>query len=141
LEACSSPSARLPWRPAVKSVLKTWVCFPVWTTSDGVGLALVTPSNEPKNDAGRLAWVRLDMEGRPVGPAVAIGTRATVAGDVDVVPTPGGWLLAWTDRTGEDATVMLATVDAAGKVRVTRRGILHPEQFGRKAAEIVNCPR
>ena len=33
LEACSSPSARLPWRPAVKSVLKTWVCSPAWTTS------------------------------------------------------------------------------------------------------------
>ncbi|HEY3819645.1 MAG TPA: hypothetical protein VGL81_20895 [Polyangiaceae bacterium] len=90
------------------------------TAGDGAGLALVTPSNEPKNDAGRLAWARLDSEGRPDGPAVAIGTRATVSGDVDVVATPGGWLLAWTDRTGEDATVMLATVDAAGKVRGPR---------------------
>ncbi len=86
-------------------------------TDDGVGLALVTPSNEPKNDSGRLAWVRLDMEGRPIGAAVAIGARPTVTGDVDVVPTPGGWLLAWSDRAGEDAQVMLATVDAAGKVR------------------------
>ncbi|MGD0524262.1 MAG: hypothetical protein ABSE49_03910 [Polyangiaceae bacterium] len=91
-----------------------WSAVP---TEDGVGLALVTPSDEPKNDAGRLAWARLDMEGRPLGAAVAVGTRPTVAGNVEVVATPGGWLLGWTDRTGEDATVMLAAVDAAGKVR------------------------
>ena len=94
-----------------------WAVVP---TSDGVGLALVTPSNEPKNDAGNLAWVRLDMDGRPIGPAVPIGTRPTVSGDVEVVPTPGGWLLAWTDRTAEDAQVTLATVDATGKVRGPR---------------------
>jgi hypothetical protein len=94
-----------------------WAVVP---TEDGVGMALVTPSNEPKNDAGRLAWVRLDMDGRPLGPAVAIGSRPTVSGDVDVVPVPGGWLLAWTDRASEDAQVTLAVVDAAGKVRGPR---------------------
>ena len=89
-------------------------------TDDGVGLALVTPAHEPKTDAGLLSWARLDGDGRPVGAAVPIGTHPTVTGDVEVVPTPGGWLLAWTDRTGEDAQVTLATVDAAGKVRGPR---------------------
>lgn len=32
-------------------------------------------------------------------------------------------------------------LDATGKLRVTRRGILHPKQFRRKAAEIMNCLR
>jgi hypothetical protein len=89
-------------------------------TEDGVGLALVTPAREAKNDSGLLSWMRLDTEGRPLTQPVAIGTRPTVSGDVDVVPAPGGWLLAWTDRTGEDAQVTLATVDAAGKVRGPR---------------------
>jgi hypothetical protein len=89
-------------------------------SDDGVGLALVSPSHEPKNDAGRLSWVRLDTDGRPVSAPVVIGPKATVSGDVEVVPTPGGWLMAWTDRTGEDAQVTLATVDAAGKVRGPR---------------------
>jgi len=92
-------------------------------TDDGVGLALVTPARNSKNDAGNLSWVRLDGEGRPVSAAVTIGTRPTVTGDVDVVATPGGWLLAWTDRTGEDAQVTLAMVDAAGKVRGPRRAM------------------
>jgi hypothetical protein len=92
-------------------------------TDDGVGLALVTPARDPKNDAGDLSWVRLDGEGRPVNGPVAIGTRSTVSGDVDVVAVAGGWLLAWTDRTGEDPQVMLATVDAAGKVRGPRRAM------------------
>jgi hypothetical protein len=90
---------------------------------DGVGLALVTPARDSKNDAGNLSWVRLDSEGRPIRPAVAIGERPTVTGDVDVVATEGGWLLAWTDRTGEDAQVMLAMVDPSGKVRGPRRAM------------------
>jgi hypothetical protein len=90
---------------------------------DGVGLALVTPARDSKNDAGNLSWVRLDTEGRPVGAAVTIGTRPTVTGDVDVVTTQGGWLLAWTDRTGEDAQVTLAMVDPSGKVRGPRRAM------------------
>ena len=92
-------------------------------TDDGVGLALVTPARDSKSESGNLSWVRLDGEGRPVSAALAIGTRPTVTGDVEVVAAPGGWLLAWTDRTGEDAQVMLAMVDAAGKVRGPRRAM------------------
>ncbi len=83
---------------------------------DGVGLALVTagPRDETAAPAGKLSWMRLDGEGRPAGEAVAIGSKPTVGGDVDVVPFRDGWLLGWTDRTGEDAQVMLALIDGAG---------------------------
>jgi hypothetical protein len=85
---------------------------------DGVGLSLVTigPRDDTASPAGKLAWQRLDGDGRPIGEAVAVGSRPTVGGDVDVVPFHDGWLLGWTDRTGEDAQVMLAVIDAAGHV-------------------------
>ena len=84
---------------------------------DGVGLALVT--NDPldaRPSAGRLRWLRLDAAAHPKGNAVPVGTRASVSGDIDVATLPEGVVLAWTDRTGEDAQVDLALVDAAGHV-------------------------
>jgi hypothetical protein len=84
---------------------------------EGVGLALVT--GDPRDDhvaAGRLSWLRLDTDAHPPVDPVVIGSRPTVSGDVDVVTLPEGELLAWTDRTGEDAQVMLARIDAAGRV-------------------------
>jgi hypothetical protein len=84
-------------------------------TDTGVALALVTPNKG--SDAGRLAWLVLDADGGARGTPIPIGTGATVSGDVDVLALRDGWLLAWTDLTGEDAQVMLATVDAAGHVQ------------------------
>ncbi|HEY8089646.1 MAG TPA: hypothetical protein VIF09_17420 [Polyangiaceae bacterium] len=92
-------------------------------TDDGVGLALVTGPAGDKAGPGSLSWVRLDGEGHPVTAPVAVGTQPTVSSDVDAVAVPGGWLLAWTDRTREDAQVMLATVDAAGHVKGPRRAM------------------
>ena len=89
---------------------------------DGVAMALVTRAADATG-AGSLAWARLDADGRPKGPAIAIGNRPTVTGDVEVVPTPAGWLLAWTDRTGEDPQILIARVDAAGKVRGPQRAL------------------
>jgi hypothetical protein len=84
---------------------------------EGVGLALVSSDpHDPHGAAGRLGWLRLDAEARPRGDPLVIGSRPTVSGDVDVAALPDGHLLAWTDRTGEDAQVMLARVDAAGHV-------------------------
>ncbi len=108
-----------------------WAVVPA---QDGVGLALVTagagragdsPSPHPqlakdsgnRAVAGALAWLRLDAAGRPMSAPVAVGSRPTVSGDVDVAATRDGFLLAWTDRTGEDAHVALAFVDQAGHVR------------------------
>jgi len=92
---------------------------------DGVGLALVFPSTPHDADAGAgtLLWLRLDAEARPLAAPVPIATRPTVSGDVDVVQAGKRWLLAWTDRTGEDAQVMLASVDATGRVQPPRRAM------------------
>jgi hypothetical protein len=91
-----------------------WQAVPV---DDGVGLALVTTDpHDEHGSAGRASWLRLDAQGHPRGDASAIGTRATVNGDIDVVSLPDAQLLAWTDRTGEDAQIMLARIDAAGRV-------------------------
>ena len=97
-----------------------------WTAApdaDGMVMALVTPPAEDRAGAGMLSWASLDTEGRVRSPTVPIGTRPTVSSDVEVVSTPSGWLLGWTDRTGEDPQVMLAMVDASGKVRGPHRAM------------------
>lgn len=84
-------------------------------TGKGAAMALVT---HPKGSAaGMLSWLVLDADGGARGTPVPISGQATVGGDVDVVAYRDGWLLAWTDRTGEDTQVKLATVDAAGRVQ------------------------
>jgi hypothetical protein len=93
---------------------------------DGVGIALVAarPDGAPSAQKGRsLSWLRLDAEGRPVGSPIAVGATPTVYGDVDAVPVRGGVLLGWTDRTGEDAQVVLAQVDAGGRVHGPKRAM------------------
>jgi hypothetical protein len=82
---------------------------------DGAALALVTRSGSAR--VGLLSWMRLDAEGRAEGAAEPIGKEPTVGSDVDVVPSQNGWVLAWTDPTGEDAQVMLAAVDGGGVVQ------------------------
>jgi hypothetical protein len=90
-----------------------WQAVPL---DDGVGLALVTAAHRGDDSGapGRLSFMRLDAQGHPLADALAIGSKPTVSGDVDAVSLPAGVLLAWTDRTGEDAQIMLATVDASG---------------------------
>lgn len=90
---------------------------------DGVVLALVQQGADARGGAGALTWLRLDGEGHARGAPMPIGTRANVSGDVDLVPVSGGWLLGWTDRTGEDAQVTLATVDSSGKVAGPRHAM------------------
>jgi hypothetical protein len=95
-----------------------WQAVPVSDAAgEGVGLALVNSDPHDDHDAaGRLSWLRLDADGHPRGNPAVIGSRPTVSGDVDVASLPEANLLAWTDRTGEDAQVMLARVDPAGHV-------------------------
>lgn len=87
-------------------------------TGDGAAVALVAMG--PVGDrppAGTLSWQRLDADGRPEGPRTLVTAEDTVSSDVEVIPLGDEWLMAWTDRTGEDPRVMLAAVDAAGRVR------------------------
>ena len=81
---------------------------------NGAGLALVA---RDKSSAGLLSWLRLDANGGARGIPVAVGKEPTVSGDIDVVPFHDGWLFAWTDRTGEDPQVTLATVEPNGRVQ------------------------
>ncbi len=99
----------------VARAIDRWQAVPV---EDGVGLALVTAAHRGDDGAapGKLSWLRLDAQGHPRGDAAAVGSKPTVSGDVDAVRVPAGFLLGWTDRTGEDAQVMLALVDASGRV-------------------------
>ncbi|HEY6462826.1 MAG TPA: hypothetical protein VIY73_21800, partial [Polyangiaceae bacterium] len=92
-------------------------------TDDGAGVALVMPVAGDTTGAGSLSWMRLDGDGRPAGAAVVVTPKATVSDGVDAVAIPGGVLFAWTDRRGEDEQVMLATVDAAGKVEGPHRAM------------------
>lgn len=80
---------------------------------NGVGLALVV---RDKGSAGRVSWLQLDPNGGARAAPIAVGNDPTVSGDIDVVAFRDGWLLAWTDRTGEDPQVTLATVDSTGHV-------------------------
>lgn len=86
----------------------------------GGGAALSLVAMGPSDDrppAGNLTWMRLDADAHPVGGTVVVSRQSTVSSDVDIAPVRDGWLLAWTDRTGEDAQVMLAKVDASGRVQ------------------------
>lgn len=94
---------------------------------DGVALALLgRPGDSPGAGgpgASSMYLVHLDAEGRPRGAPVTVAARTTVSGDVDLLPANGGWLLGWTDHGGEDAQVMLATVDASGHVAGPKRAL------------------
>jgi hypothetical protein len=89
--------------------------------SGGVGLALVGRTAGARG--GVASWMRLDPDGRPLGATVPVTTTPTVSDEIDVAPFAGGWLLGWTDRTGEDAQVVLASVDESGKLQPPRRAM------------------
>lgn len=94
---------------------------------DGVALALVGPPADASAGAAAgassVSLVHLDPDGRPRAAPVTIAARTNVSGDIDLLPANGGWLLGWTDRGGEDAQVMLATVDASGHVSGPKRAL------------------
>jgi hypothetical protein len=93
---------------------------------EGAALALVAAGGSAGGDpkkVGKLTWLRLDADGHPMGDAVVVDPKASVASDIDVVALKERWLLAWNDRSGEDIQVTLATVDAAGRVRGPSRAL------------------
>ncbi len=90
-------------------------------TARGAGLAIT--KRRPRS-AGTLAWMALDTEGRAPTAPIPIAASPTVSGDVEVARVEGaggGVLFAWTDRTGEEPEVRVASVDDVGRVQAPRR--------------------
>ena len=91
--------------------VRRWSAVP---TEDGVALALVAREGQPPVEA--LSWLRLNGDGVPRGPAIPIDPRLAAEGDVEIAHVQNRWLLAWTDRSGEDPEVAIASVDDGGHV-------------------------
>ena len=70
---------------------------------------------------GTLAYQRLDGEGRPAGAPIAIVSKPTVSGDVEVVRAPGRLVFGWTDRTSDDPSVAAAALAEDGTVEPARK--------------------
>src|ERR1019366_1608008 len=66
------------------------------------------------------SWLKLDAEGRPIGPPMQVASAPFSIADMDVARAGRGFVFAWTDRTSLDANVMFATVDAEGKFHPVR---------------------
>ena len=78
------------------------------------------PQKKTALRAGTLSWLRLDVDGRPVGAPVLVTPAPTVSGDVEVVRLRDRFVFAWTDRTGIDPEVALASVSDDGAVQAPR---------------------
>ncbi len=88
-------------------------------TGNGAGLSLVTHragTSEPSRGVTTISWLRLDEEARAVGAPVVLETTPLRVIDVDVARVAEGFVLAWTRRGGAEPEVVVAGVDAAGKV-------------------------
>ena len=85
----------------------------------GVGLSTVKSPPQAQGvavHAGTLSYQKLDAEGHPVGTPLAIATKPTVTGDVEVSLAGGRTLFAWTDRGGDEPFVAGAAIDETSVV-------------------------
>jgi len=88
------------------------------TAGDGAALALVEDRTlGDGSTTATLTWQRLDADAHPQETPAIIAQGAVIGSDLEVVPIREGWILAWTDRTTQDAQVVLALVDDAGHSR------------------------
>ncbi len=87
----------------------------------GVGIStIVTPKGAK---GGALSFLRLDADGHPAGAAVPIVTAPVVSGDVEVVRGGGRLVFAWTDRTTEDPSVVLAALGDDQRVEAPHKAV------------------
>ena len=94
----------------------------------GVGLSSVVRG--PKAGAGVLSYAKLDLEGRATTAPVAIATKPTVSGDVEVVRQGDKLVFAWTDRTSAEPLVAAAALDDHGAVLAPRTDRLRARRRG-----------
>jgi hypothetical protein len=85
----------------------------------GVGISTVTTVKGAKG--GTLSFQRLDAEGHPGVPPVAVVTNPVVSGDVEVVRAAGRLVFAWTDRTTDDPAIVAAALGDDGKLESPHR--------------------
>ncbi|MDB4933702.1 MAG: hypothetical protein JWP87_674 [Labilithrix sp.] len=81
---------------------------------NGVGISTIVTAKGAKG--GALSFQRLDADGHPGGPPVAVVSAPVVSGDVEVVRSPGRLVFAWTDRTTDDPSVAAAALGDDGKL-------------------------
>jgi hypothetical protein len=94
-------------------------------TGAGAALAIVSPTpGAAPTKAGvgphALSWLRLDPDAQPLGAPAPIATSPAPIVDVDIARVADRYVLAWTDRSGLDPEVALATVDLQGKATPVR---------------------
>jgi hypothetical protein len=94
---------------------------------EGIGLSTVTvppraPEGKGKGDrplirenrpGGALTYRLFDADAHPLAPAVVVTPKPIVSGDVEVTRRGGRLVFAWTDRTAEEPSVAIATLDEA----------------------------
>ncbi len=99
----------------------------VAAAGDALGLAVVMTTGEPQKKgsarAGSLSWLRLDADGRPAGAPIVVTPKPIVSGDVDVARVGARFIFAWTDRTGSESEVTLASVGDDGAVQPPHRAL------------------
>ena len=98
----------------------------VSTVSAGPPDARLKPeARSPLRDGkpgGFLFFRRLDAEAQQLQPPVAITPKSpTVSGDVEVTRAGSRLLFAWTDRSGEEPSVAMASIDDKDNVEPPRR--------------------
>jgi hypothetical protein len=126
LAVALEPDGRMRGVPA--RVARGITGWQVTAAGQGAGLALVSASGDPPKKApvasGTLSWLRLDVDGHPAGPPVAIASKPTVSGDVDVARLNNRFVFAWTDRTGIEPEVTLASIGDDGAVQAPRKPLV-----------------
>jgi hypothetical protein len=98
----------------VARAVSRWAVAPA---EGGAALALVIGADADEKAAGRLSWLEVDADGAAKGVPVLLTAEPSVSSEIEMVAVPGGWVLGWTDRTGEDARVMLASVEPGGHIK------------------------
>lgn len=93
-------------------------------TPTGVGLGLVRqvttparPDDKKKKDTttSSLTWTALDDSGRTVGEPAVVSSGGTYA-DFDVARAGDAYVFAWTDASKAEPQMLVAGIDAGGKV-------------------------
>ncbi len=105
----------------------------------GAGLALVSPVASPgdKKAAARqhtLRWLRLDADAQPIGQPVAIASSSAPIVDGDVTRVGERFVFAWTERSGLDPEVAVASIDLQSKVTAAR--VVTPRSGGATLAGV-----